>query len=146
MGHQLFIPSFDSEGKNPNFVDKFRPISLCNTSYNILTKILVTRMKNLMKHIIYDSQGRFVVGWQLLDNIIIVQEAIHSSLERKQQGMAIKIDMANAFDRVKHFFLFEIMSRFGFSKRFIRWNKACIRSPWIAPLVNGRPSDFFQDS
>ena len=58
--------------------------------------------------------------------------------------MAIKLDMANAFDRLNHFFLFEIMSKFGFSIRFIRWIKACIDSPWIAPLVNGKPTKFFQ--
>ena len=74
------------------------------------------------------------------DNIIIVQEAIHTGMDRKQQGMA------NAFDRVNHFFLFESMSKFGFSSRFIRWIKACISSPWIAPLVNGRPTKFFQST
>ena len=81
-----------------------------------------------------------------MDNIIIIQEAIHSSLDRKQQGMAIKVDMANAFDKVNHFFLFEIMHRMGFSANFIRWIKACISRPWIAPLVNGRPNGFFQGS
>ena len=87
-------------------MDRFKPTLICNTSYKILTKILATRMKNLMKHIISESQGGFVVEQQILDNIIIVQEAIHSNLERKQQGMAIKLDMANTFDRVSHFFFF----------------------------------------
>ena len=58
--------------------------------------------------------------------------------------MAIKLDMANAFDRVNHDYLFEIMSKFEFSKRFFRWVKACISIPWIAPLVNDRPTKFFQ--
>ena len=65
-------------------------------------------------------------------------------MERKQQGLAIKLDMANAFDKVNHFFLFEIMPIFVFSKRFVRWVKACISNSWIAPLVNGRPTKFFQ--
>ena len=83
---------------------------------------------------------------KIMDNIIIVQVAIHSSIESKQQGMAIKLDMANAFDRVNHFFLFEIMQKVGFSKNFCKWIKAYISSPWIAPLVNGRPTGFFQAS
>ena len=83
-GNQLIFPVFDSKGKNPNSVDRFRPISLCNTSYKIITKILATRMKNIMKHIISESQEGFVVRRHILDNIIIVQEAIHSSMERKQ--------------------------------------------------------------
>ena len=83
------------------------------------------------------------MGRQILDIIIIVQESIHSKMERKQQCMASKLDMANAFDRVNHFFLFEIMSKFGFYKIFVKWVKACISSPWIASLVNGRPTKFF---
>ena len=97
-----------------------------------------------MGRIISDTQGGFIAGRQILDNIIIVQEAIHTSMEKKQQGMALKLDMENAFDRVNHFFLFEIMAKFGFSLRFIRWIKACISSPWIAPLVNGKPAKLFQ--
>ena len=76
-------------------------------------------MKSIMGRLISYSQGGFIAGRQILDNIIIIQEAIHSSMERKQKGMDIKLDMANAFDRVNHFFLFEIMSKFGFSKRFV---------------------------
>lgn len=34
----------------------------------------------------------------ILDNIILVQEAIHSSKEASDEGMVIKVDMANAFD------------------------------------------------
>ena len=59
-----------------------------------------------MKHIISESQGGFVAGRQILDNIIIVQEAIHTSLERKQQGMEIKLVMASAFDRVNPFYYY----------------------------------------
>ena len=109
-------------------------------------KILAARMKDNMRCLISNSQGGFEAGRQILNNIIIVQESIHSSVKRKQQGMAIKLDTENAFDRVNHFFLFEVMSKFGFSKRFVRWVKACISRPWIVPLVNGRPSKFFQET
>ena len=132
--------------KNPLSIERFRPISLRNTSYKIVTKILEKRMKKIMAKIILETQGGFIAGKQIMDNIIIVQEAIHSSLECKQQGMAIKLDMENAFDRVNHFFLFEIMQKMGFSKNFCRWMKACISSPWIAPLLNGRLVGFFQAS
>ena len=58
----------------------------------------------------------------------------------------MKIDLANAFDRVSHSFILEVMSRYGFDPSFIRWVKSCISKPWIAPLVNGRVASFFQAS
>lgn len=60
--------------------------------------------------------------------------------------MVIKLDLANAFDRVKHSFLFAILHKLGFGRNFIKWIKACILEPWIAPLVNGRAADFFKAS
>jgi ribonuclease HI/exonuclease III len=130
--------------KGANQLSRFRPISLCNTGYKIITKIIANRLKKMLPRLIPENQGGFVHGRQILDNIILVQEAIHSSYTKKEQGMAIKLDLANAFDRVRHDFLFAVMQRFGFNNQFINWVKACIKAPWVAPLVNGRPAKFFQ--
>ena len=43
--------------KNPLSIERLCPISLCNTSYKILTKILATRMKKIMAKIILETQG-----------------------------------------------------------------------------------------
>lgn len=58
--------------------------------------------------------------------------------------MVIKLDLANDFDRVRHKFMFDVMDKLGFGQNFIKWIKACISEPWIAPLVNGRAADFFK--
>ena len=58
--------------------------------------------------------------------------------------MLIKLDMANAFDRVNLSFLYLVLHSFGFRPAFINLIKSCIDKPWIAPLVNGRPANFFQ--
>ena len=51
--------------------------------------------------------------------------------------------MVNAFDRVKHSFLFKALLSFGFSSNFVNLIKACITKPWIASLVNDRPTNYF---
>ena len=56
----------------------------------------------------------------------------------------VKLDLANAFDRVQHNFLFDVLLKFRFGTEFIEWIRACISEPWIAPLVNGRAADFFK--
>ena len=58
--------------------------------------------------------------------------------------MLIKLDMKNTFDQVNLSFLYHVLIFFGFSTDFVCLIKACIGRPWIAPLVNGRPADFFQ--
>eukprot|EP00253_Pinus_taeda_P018742 PITA_18742 len=58
--------------------------------------------------------------------------------------MLIKLDMANAFDQVNCSFPFKVLLSFGFSSHFVNLIIACTQNPWIAPLVNGRPTSFFQ--
>jgi ribonuclease HI/exonuclease III len=125
---------------------RFRPISLCNTSYKILAKVIANRLKNILPNIVPENQGGFIKGRQIADNIVLVQEALHTSLGKKDKGMIIKLDLANAFDRVNHNFLFAVMKKFGFDESFVNWIRACINSPWIAPMVNGRATRFFKAS
>ena len=48
---------------------------------------------------------------QIMDNINLVQEAIHSSRVNKEKGIVIKMDWANAFNRARHSFLFEFFRK-----------------------------------
>lgn len=78
-----------------------------------------------------------------MDNVILVQEEIHNSLHRNERGMIIKLDMANAFNRVNDQFLAAVLRKFGISNKFINIIMEFISNPWIAPLINGRPSRYF---
>lgn len=143
--NSTFLALIPKEKGASNF-SRFRPISLCNSSYKLVSKIIANRLKNIRPDIIPENQGGFIKGRKILDNIVLVQEAVHSSCQRNEKGLVIKLDLANAFDRVRHEFLFVVMKKLGFSTVFINWVKACIASPWIAPLVNGRSTNFFQAS
>ena len=77
---------------NPASFDRFRSISLCNASYKILAKLLANMLKPLLGSLISPQHGGFVKGRHLVDNVIQVQEAIHSSFIRKDKGMIIKLD------------------------------------------------------
>eukprot|EP00253_Pinus_taeda_P033736 PITA_33736 len=131
---------------NPLSFDRFRPISLCNVSYKIVTKILANRLKKILPHLISENKGGFVSSRQITDNVILIQEAIHNNFNRGERGMIINLDMANAFDRVDHSFLTTALKRFGISKNFISIINGCISNPWTAPLINGRPSNYFRSS
>ena len=114
---------------NMSSFDRFKPISLCNASYKILAKIMADRIKALLGKLISPIQSGFFKGRHILDNVIQVQEAMHSSHQWKEQGMLIKLDMENEFDRVKLSFLYRVLHTFGFSYGFANLIKACTGNP-----------------
>ena len=83
----------------------------------------------MLGSLISPQQGGFFKGRHLIDNVIQVQEAIHSNFQRKEKGMIIKLDIKNAFDRVNLSFLYQVLLTFGFSVEFVSLIKACTDRP-----------------
>ena len=97
---------------NPSSFNHFRPISLCNVIYKIISKILVARIRPLLPKFISPCQSAFIPGRWIAENQVIVQELIHSFKVRKIKAgqMAIKIDLQKAYDRVNWDFLQAVLS------------------------------------
>lgn len=89
--------------EKPEEASQFRPISLCNVVYKIISKVLVDRLKPIMREIISPFQNAFVPGRWLSDNCLIAHELV-TLIKRRKRGnefmAALKIDMFKAYDKV----------------------------------------------
>lgn len=63
---------------NPKLVSNFRPISLCNVCYKIISKILPNQLKSALPLIIGRKYCGFVSDHSSFDNIIALQEVLHT--------------------------------------------------------------------
>ncbi|GKV05206.1 hypothetical protein SLEP1_g17240 [Rubroshorea leprosula] len=86
---------------SPISIQEFRPIWLCNTTYKVVSKILVNRLKPWMDKLISPCQSSFIPGRQGCDNVLILQELVHSFTKKKgaQGDFIIKLDLEKAYDR-----------------------------------------------
>lgn len=66
-------------------LNNYRPISLCNSVYKIVTKIIVRRLRPFLGELISPMQSAFVPGRRGIDNAIIVQELIHTISRSKEK-------------------------------------------------------------
>lgn len=99
----------------------FRKIALCNVIYKILATRMVNRLKSICQELISEEHTGFVKRRQIVDGIIVAQEAIHSLKNSKHKGMMIKIDLAKAYDRLSWEYLHKILNAYGFDDRWIEW-------------------------
>lgn len=129
-----------------NTLDKFRPIALCNVIYKIISKVIANRLKPILPGIISEEQSGYVEGRQILDNILLAQEMIHTLHSRKEAGMLLQLDLSKAYDKVSWSYLKAILEAFGFCRQWINWILALIKSSSLSILVNGAPSEPFYPS
>lgn len=94
----VLIPKTDEA----NMVTQFRPISVCNILYKVISKVLSTRMKPLIDSLISISQSVFIPGREISDNIILFREILHSFKQAgyKRKEFCLKVDLSKAFDRM----------------------------------------------
>lgn len=124
---------------NPTSVNHFKPISLCNVVYKIISKLLVAKLRPLLNRLISPTQSAFIFNRWIYENQIIAQEILHSFKSRKTKPglMAIKLDLQKAYDRVNWKFIQAVLLHFGFNEVFTGWATACVSSVSFEVLVNG---------
>ena len=113
----------------PNDMVQFRPISLCNVCYKIISKVLCQRLKKVLSGLILETQSAFVAGRQISHNIMIAQEMLHA-LRTKPSGrskrMAIKTDMSKAYDRIEWSFIEAVMRKMSFFRNMDQLDNAML--------------------
>lgn len=140
----VLIPNVD----RPETMKQFRPISLCNVIYKIISKVLVMRMQKFIFRLINPLQASFIPGHHASDNILIAHEMVHSIRASKavKGGMLVKLDLEKAYDKVVWPFLLDTLHLFQFPNIIIKLIYSCISSTSLAVLWNGERTPPFRPS
>lgn len=110
--------------------------------YKLISKVLAHRLKGFLSEITSVNQSAFTLGTLITDNILVAFEMFHFMKNSVSEtgSMALKLDMAKAYDRVEWGFLNAVMVKMGFAEQWINRVMHCISSVAFSVLINGAPS------
>ena len=132
--------------KDPKEIRNYRPITLLNSDYKILTTILAERLKKVCEAAISGPQKGFVPGRQITDLLHQVY-LMHVDTYDKEALLALILDMEKAFDRCSWEFLKKAMDKIGLEEEIKRWIGTTYnekRPPIRQIKMNGRKSQQFK--
>lgn len=138
----LFTLLFKNRGDREELAN-WRPISLLNVDYKIVSKILATRLRTVLDKIINIDQTCSVAGRTILDNAHLLRN-IQSYVDQKNMRAAfVSLDQQKAFDRVNWGYLQQVLETFGFGPNFRKWVKILYTDIQSAVICNGHISEHF---
>ncbi len=121
----------------------YRPISLLNVDFKILSKVLSSRIEYIIPDIISQDQTGFIKGRHSFINIRKLLIVVHSPASESNPEVVISLDAEKAFDRIEWNYLFAVLDKFGFGSKFISWIHLLYHQPKAAVVTNKMVSQYF---
>ena len=106
---QVTITLIEKKSKDKRFLKNWRPISLINVDAKIASKVLASRMKNILSSIVKCDQTAYVKGKYIGESICLISDILEYTEENDISGILFSADFEKAFDSIEHAFLFAIL-------------------------------------
>ena len=103
-----------------DLLKNYRPISLCNSDYKLITKAFSMRLQKVLPDIISENQTAGIPNRTIFNNLWLLRDMFDYSFEKNEINYLFSLDMTKAFDFVNHEFMYKVLRKFGFGDKFLR--------------------------
>lgn len=122
---------------DPREMKNYRPISLVNTDYKLMTLMLNERLMEHAQAAIHKDQAGFIRGRVITDHIRLSQLLDGLDDPNLGKGTILSLDNEKAYDRVEHDYLWKVLETFGVPGDFIDSVKSIYKGARSRIWVNG---------
>ncbi|KAJ8035265.1 hypothetical protein HOLleu_22431 [Holothuria leucospilota] len=137
MGIITLIP----KGGDKEDPANWRPITLLNSDYKILSKVLQVRLAKILPSVINEFQSCGVPGRSIHSNLYVVRDIIKWCQLKRSSCALVSIDQQKAFDKVNWEFLHSVLNKLNFGENFVKWVTILYNDICSRVLINGHLSD-----
>lgn len=127
-----------------NFLKNWRPISLINVDYKIVTRIYGKRMSAVLPFLLKSDQSYSVPGRTIFNNLHLLRNAIRQANKANSNLAVLALDQVGAFNRISHTYLEHLLKLHNFGptftnaiSAFLHQTKAFVKvgSTLLAPFI-----------
>ena len=129
--------------KEADNIANYRPITILNTDYKILTKAIATRLTEVAPKIIHLDQAGFIRGRSIFDQIDQIATTINYARLKGINGAVVALDQEKAYDKLLHPYLWKILKKFAFPDEMINMIKTLYKDAPTSVIINGVVSSPF---
>ena len=102
-------------------VKSYRPITLLNSSYKIISATIAKRIKKVLPQIISNEQTGFMYNRFIGDNTRLTYDLMHFLKKANKTALFLSLDIQDAFNSVNWDFIRITLRNLHFPEFFIRW-------------------------
>ena len=123
--------------KEADNIANYRPIMVLNTDYKIFTKVIATRLSDVVPHLIHPDQAGFIHGRSIFDQIEQTNMTINYAKLKGVNGAIVALDQEKAYDKLTHPYLWKILERLAFPEETIRMIQMLYQGARTSVIING---------
>lgn len=120
-----------------NNIANYRPITLLNTDYKIMTKALAMKLAEAVPNLIHKNQAGFIPGRSIFDQTQLARLMIEYAEATEENGVIIALDQEKAYDRIDHEYIWLTLQNFGVPEHFIQTVKNLYQDAETSVVING---------
>ncbi|KAL1939020.1 hypothetical protein VTO73DRAFT_10280 [Trametes versicolor] len=136
-------PIYKEKGELTKVVN-YRPITLLNTDYKLLTKVLAMRLADVADDIVHPAQAGFVPGRRLHNHTQLARMMREWAEVTEENGAIVALDQEKAYDKIAHDYLWEVLKKFGIPEAFSKIIKSLYASAVTSVVINGVTSKAYR--
>ena len=140
---QAVITLVEKKDSDRTLLKNWRPISLLNVDYKIMSKVIAFRLKKVLSKLIHTDQTAYVQGRYIGENIRLIEDIFFYTEYNNSPGALLCVDFEKAFDSLNWDFVVETLKIFGFGQSILNWFSILYNDSKSCVLNNGFSTPFF---